>query len=211
MRNRFDQQLFELNRSIIEMGATCEEAIEKVISSLIQGNTELAKEVKENSYVIDKMERDIERLCMNLLLHQQPVAKDLRIITSALKMIKDMERIGDQAEDIAELVILLNGHTIDSIKHIDKMAKATSKMVRGSVDAFVEKNLKNAENVIKQDDIVDHLFLVVKNDIINSITNDENDGEFNLDILMIAKYLERIGDHATNIAEAVIYSISGYQ
>ena len=146
---------------------------------------------------------------MTLLLHQQPVAKDLRVITSALKMIKDMERIGDQAEDIAELVILLNGQTIESVNKIEKMANETAKMVRGSIDAFVNKNLEDAQKVIKQDDIVDALFLDIKNDIIRLISVNREDGEFDLDILMIAKYLERIGDHATNIAETVIYSITG--
>lgn len=209
MRNRFDKQLLELNRSLIEMGAMCEEAIEKTSQSLIKGDIELAKYVLNNSDSIDKMEREIERLCMLLLLHQQPVAKDLRVITSALKMIKDMERIGDQAEDIAELVILLNGQTIESVNKIEKMANETAKMVRGSIDAFVNKNLEDAQNVIKQDDIVDALFLDIKNDIIRLISVNKDNGEFDLDILMIAKYLERIGDHATNIAETVIYSITG--
>ena len=146
---------------------------------------------------------------MTLLLHQQPVAKDLRVITSALKMIKVMERIGDQAEDIAELVILLNGQTIESVNKIEKMANETAKMVRGSIDAFVNRNLEDAKDVIKKDDIVDALFLDIKNDIIRLISVNKDDGEFDLDILMIAKYLERIGDHATNIAETVIYSMTG--
>ena len=209
MRNRFDKQLLELNRSLIEMGALCEEAIEKVAKALITGDIELAQYVLTNSKSIDHMERDIERLCMTLLLHQQPVAKDLRMITSALRMIKDMERIGDQAEDIAELVILLNGQTIDSVNKIEKMANETAKMVRGSIDAFVNKNLYQARDVLKQDDIVDQLFVELKRDIINLISLNQYDGEFGLDILMIAKYLERIGDHATNIAEMVIYSLTG--
>ena len=209
MRSRFDKQLLELNKSLIEMGALCEEAIEKVAKALITGDIELAQYVLTNSKSIDHMERDIERLCMTLLLHQQPVAKDLRMITSALRMIKDMERIGDQAEDIAELVILLKGQTIDSVNKIEKMANETAKMVRGSIDAFVNKNLYQARDVLKQDDIVDQLFVELKRDIINLISLYQYDGEFGLDILMIAKYLERIGDHATNIAEMVIYSLTG--
>lgn len=209
MRSRFDKQLLELNKTLIEMGALCEEAIEKVAKALITGDIELAQYVLTNSKSIDHMERDIERLCMTLLLHQQPVAKDLRIITSALRMIKDMERIGDQAEDIAELVILLKGQTIESVNKIEKMANETAKMVRGSIDAFVNKNLYQARDVLKQDDIVDQLFVELKRDIINLISLNQYDGEFGLDILMIAKYLERIGDHATNIAEMVIYSLTG--
>ena len=209
MRSRFEKQLLELNKSLIEMGALCEEAIEKVAKALITGDIELAQYVLTNSKSIDHMERDIERLCMTLLLHQQPVAKDLRMITSALRMIKDMERIGDQAEDIAELVILLKGQTIDSVNKIEKMANEAAKMVRGSIDAFVNKNLYQARDVLKQDDIVDQLFVELKRDIINLISLNQYDGEFGLDILMIAKYLERIGDHATNIAEMVIYSLTG--
>lgn len=209
MRSRFEKQLLELNKSLIEMGALCEEAIEKVAKALITGDIELAQYVLTNSKSIDHMERDIERLCMTLLLHQQPVAKDLRMITSALRMIKDMERIGDQAEDIAELVILLKGQTIDSVNKIEKMANEAAKMVHGSIDAFVNKNLYQARDVLKQDDIVDQLFVELKHDIINLISLNQYDGEFGLDILMIAKYLERIGDHATNIAEMVIYSLTG--
>lgn len=209
MRSRFDKQLLELNKSLIEMGALCEEAIEKVVKALITGDIELAQYVLTNSKSIDHMERDIERLCMTLLLHQQPVAKDLRMITSALRMIKDMERIGDQAEDIAELVILLKGQTIESVNKIEKMSNETAKMVRGSIDAFVNKNLYQAMDILKQDDIVDQLFVELKRDIINLISLNQYDGEFGLDILMIAKYLERIGDHATNIAEMVIYSLTG--
>lgn len=209
MRSRFDKQLLELNKTLIEMGALCEEAIEKVAKALITGDIELAQYVLTNSKSIDHMESDIERLCMTLLLHQQPVAKDLRMITSALRMIKDMERIGDQAEDIAELVILLKGQTIDSVNKIEKMANEAAKMVHGSIDAFVNKNLYQARDVLKQDDIVDQLFVELKHDIIDLISLNQYDGEFGLDILMIAKYLERIGDHATNIAEMVIYSLTG--
>lgn len=209
MRNRFDEQLFELNREIIEMGAMCEEALSDVTKSLIEGDVNLAKKVKDNGYAIDQMERDLEARCMKLLLHQQPVAKDLRLISAALKMITDMERIGDQAEDIAEIVMFLKGRPMENMKQIEQMAYKTAEMVTGSVDAFVKKDVELAENIIAQDDIVDDYFYKVKNDIITMIKENAENGEFALDFLMISKYFERIGDHATNIAEWVIYSITG--
>ena len=209
MRNRFDEQLFELNREIIEMGAMCEEAIASASKALTTGNTELAIRVKTNSSAIDQMERDIESRCMKLLLHQQPVARDLRLISAALKMITDMERIGDQAEDIAEIVTFLNGHTMEGMELIEEMARKTIEMVTASVDAFVKKDVAMAEKVIAQDDVVDNYFSRVKCGIISLIAEKSADGEFALDLLMIAKYFERIGDHATNIAEWVIYSVTG--
>ena len=209
MRNRFDQQLFELNRELIEMGAMCEEAIASAAKALSTGDMALAAKVCENSSAIDQMERDIEGRCMKLLLHQQPVARDLRQISAALKMITDMERIGDQAEDIAEIVTFLNGHTMEGMELIEEMARATIEMVMSSVDAFVKKDVELAEKVIAQDDVVDDYFSKVKYGIISMITENSTDGEFALDLLMIAKYFERIGDHATNIAEWVIYSVTG--
>ena len=209
MRNRFDEQLFELNREIIEMGAMCEEAIASAVKALTTGDMELAGRVKTNSSAIDQMERDIEGRCMKLLLHQQPVARDLRLISAALKMITDMERIGDQAEDIAEIVTFLNGHTMEGMELIEEMARETIEMVTVSVDAFVKKDVELAQKVIDQDDIVDDYFSRVKCGIISLITENHADGEFALDLLMIAKYFERIGDHATNIAEWVIYSVTG--
>lgn len=209
MRNRFDEQLFELNREIIEMGAMCEEAIASAVKALSSGDIELAGSVKVNSSAIDQMERDIEGRCMKLLLHQQPVARDLRLISAALKMITDMERIGDQAEDIAEIVTFLNGHTMESMELIEEMARETIEMVTASVDAFVKKDVELAKKVIDRDDVVDNYFSKVKYDIISLIAENHADGEFALDLLMIAKYFERIGDHATNIAEWVIYSITG--
>ena len=209
MRNRFDQQLYELNREIIEMGAMCEEAIASAVKALTTGDLNLAAKVCKNSGEIDQMERDIEGRCMKLLLHQQPVAKDLRLISAALKMITDMERIGDQAEDIAEIVTFLNGRTMEGIELIVEMARETIGMVTASVDAFVKKDLDLAKKVIYQDDIVDDYFSRVKCGIIKLIAENHADGEFALDLLMIAKYFERIGDHATNIAEWVIYSVTG--
>ena len=209
MRNRFDEQLFELNREIIEMGAMCEEAIDKAVIALNTGDVELAKIVKNGSGGIDQMEREIENRCIKLLLHQQPVARDLRLISAALKMITDMERIGDQAEDIAEIVTFLEGRIVGEMELISDMANETREMVTSSVDAFVKKDMKLAERVIRQDDIVDNYFLKMKDAIINWVANNPSDGEFALDLLMIAKYLERIGDHATNLAEWVIYSMTG--
>lgn len=209
MRNRFDDQLFELNRELIEMGSMCEEAIAMAVKALIEGDVDLAAKVRENGETIDQMERTIESHCMKLLLHQQPVARDLRLISSTLKMITDAERIGDQAEDIAEIVGHLNGHTMESMEIIEKMARATIEMVNVSVDAFVERDLEMAKAVIAKDDIVDDYFSKAKNDIISYVAKNPEDGEFALDILMIAKYLERIGDHAVNIAEWVIYCVTG--
>ena len=209
MRNRFDEQLYELNREIIEMGAMCEEAIASAVKALTTGDMELAGRVKTNSSAIDQMERDIEGRCMKLLLHQQPVARDLRLISAALKMITDMERIGDQAEDIAEIVTFLKGHTMEGMELIEEMARETIEMVTASVDAFVKKDVELAQKVINKDDIVDDYFSRVKCGIITLITENHADGEFALDLLMIAKYFERIGDHATNIAEWVIYSVTG--
>ena len=209
MRNRFDEQLFELNREIIEMGAMCEEAIASAAKALSAGDIALAEKVRTNSSAIDQMERDIEGRCMKLLLHQQPVARDLRLISAALKMITDMERIGDQAEDIAEIVTFLNGRTMESMELIEEMARATIEMVTESVDAFVKKDVELAKKVIDKDDIVDDYFSRVKCGIITLLTENHADGEFALDLLMISKYFERIGDHATNIAEWVIYSVTG--
>ena len=209
MRNRFDEQLFEMNRELIEMGAMCEEAIASAVKALTTGDIALAKKVKNTSGFIDQKERDIESRCMKLLLHQQPVARDLRAISAALKMITDMERIGDQAEDIAEIVISIGNHTMDGLEIIEQMARETVKMVTDSVDAFVKKDVDLAQEVIRRDDIVDSYFLKVKYDIIKLISENPADGGFALDLLMISKYFERIGDHATNIAEWVIYSVTG--
>ena len=209
MRNRFDEQLAELNKEIIEMGSMCEEVIDKAVCAINQGNVSLANSVKESGATIDQLERDIESRCMKLLLHQQPVAKDFRLISAALKMITDMERIGDQAEDIAEIVTFLKGRTVGEMKLISEMAYKAIEMVTASVDAFVKKDVELAQDVIKRDDIVDNYFSKVKYDIIKLIAENHTDGELALDLLMISKYFERIGDHATNIAEWVIYSVTG--
>ncbi|MGN1001401.1 MAG: phosphate signaling complex protein PhoU [Oscillospiraceae bacterium] len=208
MRSLFDEQLALLNNELIEMGALCEEAIALASKALQEGDRTLARKVPPLDGEIDRKERDIETLCLKLLLHQQPVARDLRQISAALKMITDMERIGDQAADIAEILAFLDGGTADS-GHITEMARAAIRMVTESVDAYVKRDVALAESVITQDDIVDDYFLKVKADLIQMIAREPEKGEYALDLLMIAKYFERIGDHATNIAEWVVFSITG--
>ena len=210
MRNRFDRQLKKLNDELIDMGSMIEKSIEKALVSLVTQNVEKAREVIAYDLEIDRQEREIESLCMKLLLQQQPVARDLRLISSALKMITDMERIGDQAADIAELAIFMAEKPyIKELKHITQMGQETMVMVVTSVDAFVEKDLEKAQEVLTHDDIVDQLFDAVKSELIEMIHQDKEIGEQATDLLMVAKYFERIGDHATNIAEWVIYSITG--
>ena len=210
MRNRFDRQLKKLNDELIDMGSMIEKSIEKALVALVTQNVEKAKEVITFDLEIARQEREIESLCMKLLLQQQPVARDLRLISSALKMITDMERIGDQAADIAELAIFMAEKPyIKELKHITQMGLETMVMVVTSVDAFVEKDLQKAQEVLVHDDIVDQLFDAVKSELIEMIHQDKEIGEQATDLLMVAKYFERIGDHATNIAEWVIYSMTG--
>ena len=209
MRSRFDEQLALLNKELIEMGALCEEVIALTSQSLTEGNTALAAKVSPLDAEIDRKEREIESLCLKLLLQQQPVAKDLRQISAALKMITDMERIGDQAEDIAEIVRFLGGRGAENSDLLRDMARSTIKMVTESVDAYVKGDVTLAGQVIAEDDVVDDYFARVKRALIERIAKDPSDGEFALDLLMIAKYFERIGDHATNIAEWVIFSVTG--
>ncbi len=209
MRTRFDEQLALLNKELIEMGALCEEVIAVASRALTQGDTALAEKVAPLDGQIDEKERTIETLCLRLLLQQQPVAKDLRQISAALKMITDMERIGDQAEDIAEIVTHLDGRTAENDELLREMARATIGMVTGSVDAYVKRDLALAERVIAEDDVVDDFFDKVKHELIGKIAQDPGDGAYALDLLMIAKYFERIGDHAVNIAEWVIFSVTG--
>lgn len=209
MSNKFDEQLDLLKTQMIQMGALCEEAIASATKALINGDMELAKKVITKDEDIDHKEKEIESICLKLLLQFQPVARDLRQISSALKMITDMERIGDQAADISEIIRLANIKSANNISHIANMAKATIKMVTDSIDAYVQQDLKLAKAVIDYDDVVDNLFNDVKADIIRLINEDTKNGEFAIDLMMIAKYFERIGDHATNIAEWVIFSITG--
>lgn len=209
MRNRFDEELFELNREMIEMGALCEETLQKIIAALTTGDLSLAEDIKKKGVAVDQKERAIEDRCMRLLLHRQPVAGDLRTISAALKMITDMERIGDQAEDIAEILPFLEYQEVKEIRLFDEMAHETMDMVTKSVDAFVKKDITLAEKVLAQDDVVDSYFLRIKSAIIRLIIENKGNGESVADLLMVAKYFERIGDHATNIAEWVIYSVTG--
>lgn len=208
MRSRFDEQLRDLNDELIKMGALCENVIAMSAKALLDGDIKLAERVGEFDAEIDGKERDIENRCMKLLLQQQPVARDLRTISSALKMITDMERIGDQSADIAEIIITADITASDETLHIGDMARAVIKMVTLSIDAFVKRDISLAKTVILSDDIVDGLFDKVK----NTLTVRFQSGgqlEYALDLLMIAKYFERIGDHATNIAEWVLFSITG--
>lgn len=209
MRSRFDEQLAQLHREFIEMGALCERVIALASRALTTGDKTLAQQVPPLDRDIDRKERDIENLCLRLLLHQQPVAGDLRRISAALKMITDMERIGDQAEDIAEIVTFLAGRGPEDSELMREMARATIKMVTDSVDAFVKRDILLAEQVVRDDDTVDAYFDQVKHKLIEKIAAEPSDGEYALDLLMIAKYFERIGDHATNIAEWVIFSVTG--
>ena len=210
MRNRFDQQLVLLNEQLIHMGELCEVAIEKATTALKEGSIDQAQAVIEADEEIDQAETDIERLCLKLLLQQQPVARDLRQISAALKMITDMERIGDQASDIAEIIITEKRSEAQDIPLIIQMSEAAAKMVRDSVNAYVEKDLELSRKVMKDDDVVDELFEEVKTTLIDFIAeNKGQQGVEAIDLIMVAKYLERIADHATNIAEWVEFSITG--
>ena len=209
MRNKFDSQLEKLNLELITMGALCEDAISASVKGFLDDDDALCRKAVESEDEINRKERDIESICMKLLLEQQPVARDLRVISSALKMISDMERIGDQAYDIAEIAKFIKNSNVKSKIHIKDMAAAATKMVTDSVESFVKKDVELARAVMAYDDKVDNLFDCVKDELVQLITEDKANGEFCIDLLMIAKYLERIGDHAVNVAEWVEYSITG--
>ena len=209
MRNHFDNQLALLNQEMTLMGGLCEEIIELVAKALTGWEDDLLNRVAVLGSEIDESERTIEALCLKLLLQQQPVARDLRVISAAMKMITDMERIGDQAEDIAEIITHLNCRVENESTQIREMAEATMRMVREAVDAYVKQDLELAHAVMKHDDIVDNYFLSVRKGLIAMIAANPDDGEYALDLLMIAKYCERIGDHCTNIAEWVEFSVTG--
>ena len=209
MRSRFDEQLSLLNKKMIEMGALCEEIIAFVAKALLNGDVQGAREVLLQGREIDQMEREIEAICLKLLLQQQPVAKDLRAISAALKMITDMERIGDQAEDIAEIIPFLDGRTGAEFSDFKPMAEATCRMVTDSIEAYVKQDIALAKSVVVHDDVVDEAFGRMKEMLIKKISENSADGEYAVDLLMIAKYFERIGDHAVNIAEWVEFSVTG--
>ncbi len=210
MRNVFERELELLNNDLIEMGNLVESQINAAVTALIEQNAELAKRVVEGDKEVNTKEKEIEARCLKLLLQQQPVAKDLRLISSALKMITDMERIGDQAEDISEITIFLsNEKYFKQLVHIPQMAQEAIKMVRESVDAFVTKDLDLVMKVIANDDKVDELFNTVKHELIEKIQENAGHSEQAVDLLMVAKYFERIGDHSQNIAEWVYFAITG--
>ncbi|WP_455582343.1 phosphate signaling complex protein PhoU [Dysosmobacter sp.] len=209
MRNKFNEQLERLHVELIQMGAACEDAISAAAEALLKGDEALAAAAEEAERDIDQREREVENLCLKLLLQQQPVARDLREISAALKMISDLERIGDQAADIAELTRYIRMPDGASRLHIGDMARAVIHMVTDSVDSFVKRDLKLAQAVYAADDKVDALFDQIKRELIDMISADASRGEVGMDMLMVAKYLERIGDHATNVAEWVEYSITG--
>lgn len=209
MRSAFDEQLELLNKELITMGAACENVIAMSAEALTEGKPELAERVLELSAKIDQKEREIESMCLKILLQQQPVAGDLRVVSSALKMVTDMARIGDQSADIAEIITLANIRSTDDTYVIYDMSVATIKMVTESIDAFVKKDMRMAKDVIDYDDVVDSYFNQAKAMLIEMLGKPGADGEYAVDLLMIAKYFERIGDHAVNIAKWVLFSITG--
>lgn len=210
MRNRFDEQLEQLNNHLLEMGALIERSIENATQAMINQDAEAAKASVTADHEVDQKEREIEALCLKLLLQQQPVAKDLRFISAALKMITDMERIGDQAADIAGIVsYIAHEPYIKELVHLPQMGRNAIAMVRGSLDAYVNKDLDLARKVMSMDDAIDQLFDIVKDELIDHIRSDASAGSQAVDLLMIAKYYERIGDHAQNIAEWVEYALTG--
>ena len=210
MKNRFDEQVEVLNTQMIEMGAMIETTIEGACDALLNGDLSKARAIMEADTVVDRKEREIESLCLRMLLTRQPVAHDLRVVSSALKMITDMERIGDQAADISEIVTMMDYSAIKQPAHFAAMARAAIDMVHRAIDAYVRRDVVLARDVIQSDDTVDGLFTDVKNELIELLAADSARGGEALDLLMIAKYFERIGDHATNIAEWVEYSVTGY-
>ena len=209
MRDFFQEQLEQLKQELTIMGANCEEIIALASQALTDLNDDLVQKVNTIGAQIDENERAVEAICLKLLLRQQPVARDLRQISAAMKMITDMERIGDQAEDIVEIIPYMNATADEKFPKIREMAKATQTMVTEAIDAFVAQDLALAKKVMDYDDVVDDYFLKVKAGIIDIIATDPSQGEYGLDLLMIAKYFERIGDHCTNIAEWVEFSVTG--
>ncbi len=208
MRTKFDGQLKDLNREMMYIGTLVEDSIQKAIAALIGQDVELAKKIMEADEEVDREQKKIESMCFDLLMRQQPVARDLRVISAAMKMVTDMERIGDHAADISEMTVMMSSHpyTLD-MGHIKQMASETMRMLIRSIEAYVEKDMDKAKSVISHDDVVDELFVESKHDLIELIHENPQCGEEAADMLMVAKYFERIGDHATNIAEWVIFSL----
>lgn len=212
MRSKFDEQLLELNKEMIEMGNKITQSIKMAIEALVSQDEQSAKAIMEGDAEIDHLQKKIENICFNLLIQQQPVARDLRTVTAAMKMVTDMERIGDHAADISEMTVLMGKDSkADTFEHICKMASETLIMLNHSIEAYVEKSVEKAKEVIEHDDVVDTLFDATKKNVVNLILENPSEGEEATDYLMIAKYFERIGDHATNIAEWVIYSLKTWK
>ena len=209
MRDKFQQQLQQLNEDLIEMGALCKEAVADAMTALLYSDKQARQKAFLTEYEIDNKEREIENLCMKLLLQQQPVARDLRNISAALKMISDMERIGDQASDIADITKFLENSELTQHVHIQQMAESAMSMLTESIDAFVRKDLLLARKVMKEDNTVDDLFNQIKLEVIQEIAQNPDEGELCVDMMMVAKYFERIADHVVNIAEWVEYSVTG--
>jgi len=211
MRRNFDAQLLQLNNSLVEMGKMVEKAIAEANKALMEQDVELAQRIIDSDDEIDHKEKDIEAQCLRLIMQQQPVAKDLRLVSSIMEISTDLERIGDHAEDISELTLLIAGKQfIKKLVHIPKMAAETIKMVSESIDAFINKDIEHANEIIARDDVIDDLFDTIKAELIELIKENGENGDQAIDLVMIAKYFERIGDHATNIAEWVIFSITGW-
>ena len=209
MRTRCDEQLKQLNNEMIQMGSLIENAIQNAVRAFFDKDTELAKKIMDNDEVVDQEQKKIENICFQLLIQRQPVARDLRTITAALKMVTDMERIGDHAADISELTVVMADHTeIMNRDDIKKMSAEAVMMLLHAIEAYVERDMDKAKEVIAHDDVVDELFIKVKSELIEAISRNPDCGEYAADLLMINKYLERIGDHATNIAEWVIFSLN---
>uniref|UniRef100_UPI004056B7C6 phosphate signaling complex protein PhoU n=1 Tax=Agathobacter sp. TaxID=2021311 RepID=UPI004056B7C6 len=208
MRRRFDEQLNDLNEALMAMANQVQSAIQKAIGALLKQDIELAQKVMDGDKEVDRQQKHIENMCFTLLMQQQPVASDLRTISAALRMVTDMERIGDHAADISEITIMLaNQPYIRNLEHIGKMASETMYMLISGMEAFMDKDMEKAKKVIAHDDIVDELFTEAKQELIELIHKDKNNGEQAADLLMAAKYFERIGDHATNIAEHILFSL----
>lgn len=208
MRTKFDEQLHMLNQEMMHMGSMIEEKIQKAIEALIGQDSALAKEIMDGDCEVDREQKKIENICFNLLMQQQPVARDLRVISAAMKMVTDMERIGDHAADISEMTVMMSDTPyVADLEDIKKMASETVLMLIRSIEAYVEKDMLKAQSVIDHDDIVDDLFHKNKQDLIELIQKNPAVSEQAADMLMVAKYFERIGDHATNLAENIIFAL----
>ena len=209
MRSYFDKQLELLNNEMLNMSDMCEDAISQAISALLNGDRMKAAGLKKSVDQINQQERYIENICVKLLMQQQPVARDLRTISAAMKMVTDMDRIAIQSGDIADIIAVGNIKPSAETESLKEMADAVRKMVTMSIEAFVNKDISSAKEVLAFDDVVDEYFDNIKKELIEKLKNNQANGELILDLLMIDKYLERIGEHAVNIGKWVIFSING--